>query len=328
MTTNQPAATAENRLVVFSAAEQQYCAGLLEGFAARHPGIGIDFVFGISVALHERYLAAVAAGKPEADLLWSSAMDLQMGLVLAGDALPHPSPEAHTLPGAAYRDLAYATTMEPLVTLVNRERFDVNVPAGSLAEIAAALRSDPQRFLGRIACFDIVTNGLGFLAMLHESRRDADFDAFLQALAACRPRLFGSNPPLVEEVASGRAALGFHVLSSYALRAARSNPSLAIAVSNSPPLAVSRVAFIPRSAPHPNAARLFLDYLLCREGQQRLQEAGLFPILTSANGYTSSAKNAVTPISIDRGFDDLLDPQRRKMVLTRWRAAVTAPHAM
>ncbi len=317
---------AEDRLVIYSAAEKQYCAGLLEDFGARHPGIGIEFVFGISVALHERYLAALSAGKPEADLFWSSAMDLQMSLVLAGDALPHPSPEAHALPqGAAYRDLAYATTMEPLVTLVNRGRFDMNLAAGSLVELTAALRGDPKRFLGRIACYDIAANGLGFLALLHESRRSADFAAFIQLLAACKPKLFGSNPPLVEEVASGRAALGFHLLASYALRATRSNPSLAIASSNAPPLAVSRVAFIPRSAPHPNAARLFLDYLLSQDGQQRLLEAGLFPIRRAASGVTHSGTGAVTPIRIDRDFGDLLDPQRRHKLLSQWRAAVAAP---
>ncbi len=321
------ALTAENRLVIYSAAEKKYCTGLLEGFSARHPGIEIDFVFGISVALHERYLAALAAGKPEADLLWSSAMDLQMSLVLAGDALPHPSPEAHTLPqGAAYRDLAYATTVEPLVTLVNRDRFDVNLPAGSLVELTAALRSDPERFLGRIACYDIAANGLGFLALLHENRRSADFDAFMQVLAACRPKAFGSNPALVEEVASGRAALGYHVLASYALRATRSNPSLAIAASNSPPLAVSRVAFIPRRAPHPNAARLFLDYLLSRDGQQRLLEAGLFPIRREPGAGAPSRTDAVTPIRIDRDFGDLLDPQRRHKLMSQWRVAIAAPH--
>jgi iron(III) transport system substrate-binding protein len=326
MPTHDPAAAAENQLVIYSAAEKQYCTGLLEGFSARHPGIEIEFVFGISVALHQRYQAALAAGKPEADLLWSSAMDLQMGLVLEGDALPHPSPEARALPqGAACRDLAYATTVEPLVTLVNRDRFDVNVAAGSLAELTAALRSNPERFLGRIASYDIAANGLGFFALLHESRRCEEFTAFLQALAACKPTLFGSNPPLVEEVASGRAALGFHVLASYAQRATRLHPSLAIAASNTPPLAVSRVAFIPRSAPHPNAARLFLDYLLSQDGQQRLLEAGLFPIRRAASGATRSGTDAVTPIRIDRDFDDLLDPQRRKKLLSRWRAAVLPP---
>ena len=314
---------AENRLVVYSAAEKKYCMGLLDGYNKLCPDIEVEFRDGISVALHQRYLASLAAGKPEADVLWSTAMDLQMGLVLAGGALPHRSPEAHTLPdGAMYRDLAYATTLEPLVTLVNRDRFDVRIPAGSFAELTAALSSDPARFHGRLASFDIETNGLGFLALLHESRREAEFNAFMQVMAECRPKVFGSNPALVEEVASGRATLGYHVLGSYAVRAVRAYPSLAIATSSAPPLAVSRVAIISSHAPHPNAAKLFLDYLLSGEGQQQLLKAGLFPIRREPDSRVPDDIDAVTPIRIDRDFRELLDQQRRHKLLCRWQAAV------
>lgn len=317
----------EDRVVVYSAAEQQYCKGLLDGFTARHPGIAVEFVFGISTALHERFLAALALNRPAADVLWSSAMDLQMSLVHAGHALPHPSAEARALPpGAAYRDLAYATTVEPLLTLVNRDCFDTRHPAGTLAEIAVVLKRDLDRFRGRVACYDIGSNGLGFLALLHESQRAAEFGAFLEALSECRPKAFGSTPPLVDEVASGRAALAYHVLASYALRAVRSNPALAIAVSSAPSLAISRVALISRSAPHPNAARLFVDYLLSQDGQQRLREACLFPIRGNLNADDTPKQAVVNAIPIDRGLENLLDPQRRTGLLSRWRSAIVESH--
>ena len=313
----------ENLLVVYSAAEKKYCDGLLDGFRRLYPGIAVEFRDGISIALHERYLATLAAGKPEADVLWSSAMDLQMGLALTGQALPHRSVEAGALPETAvYRDLAYATTLEPLATLVNKDHFDVRVPAGSLAELTAVLKSDRERLHGKLACYDIERNGLGFLALMHESRREADFQAFMQILAEYRPKVFGSNPALLAEIESGRAALGFHMLGSYALRAVRSNPSLAIAVSKAPPLAVSRVALIPLSAPHPNAAKLFVDYLLSRDGQQQLLKAGLFPIRRDPGSGGPSGADAVTPIRIDQGLSDLLDPQRRRELLAHWRGCV------
>ncbi len=318
---------AEDKVVVFSAAEKRYCEGLIAGFGRRHPGIAIEFCFGISVALHQRYLAELAAGQPSADIIWSSAMDLQMGLVLEGKALAYASPEASALPaGAVYRDLAYATTLEPLLTLVNRDCFDVSVAAGSLDEIAAAINRDPAKFYGRVASYDIESNGLGFLALLLESRRSADFSACLQALARCKPKIFGSNPPLVEEVASGRAALAYHVLGSYALRAVAANPSLAVAASNTPALAVSRVAFVSSRAPHPRAAQLFLDSLLSRDGQQQLLEAGLFPIRTDVNKEAPGSVN-VMPLDIDQGGGDLLDAAQRRELLEQWRAAIGRPAA-
>lgn len=318
---------AENELVVYSAAERQYCAGLIDGFSRRHPGIALEFRDGISVALHQRYLAELASGKPEADVLWSSAMDLQMSLVLDGKALACASPEARALPASAiYQDIAYATTVEPLLTLVNRDCFDVSVAAGSLAEIAAAIGRDPGKFRGRVASYDIERNGLGFLALLLESRRSADFGACIQTLARCKPKIFGSNPPLVEEVASGRAALAYHVLGSYALRAVAANPSLAIAASNTPALAVSRVAIISSRAPHPHAAKLFLDYLLSRDGQQRLLEAGLFPIRRNAAAGLPCNTN-VSPIRIDQGCGELLDAEYRRKLLELWRATIAGADA-
>jgi iron(III) transport system substrate-binding protein len=312
----------KRKVVVYSAAEKQYCGRLLAGFAERHPDVEVDFRFNISVALHRRYLDTLAAGTPEADVMWSSAMDLQMGIVLGGGALPHASAEAHALPaGAVCRDLAYATTAEPLMTLVHRERFDVRMPAGSIGEIAGALAADPARLRGRVACYDIEANGLGFLALLHESRRRAEFDRFLDALTVCRPQIYGSNPALVGALTGGDAAICWHVLASYALRAVRAHAPLALAISNAPRLAVSRVAFIPAGAPHPDAARLFLDYLLSQDGQERLREDGLFPIREDVGPRAPAAEGAV-PIRIDRDVGRLTDEALRRELLGRWRGAV------
>ncbi|MBI3068665.1 MAG: ABC transporter substrate-binding protein, partial [Betaproteobacteria bacterium] len=165
-------------------------------------------------------------------------------------------------------------------------------------------------------------NGLGFLALLYESHHGAAFDAFMQVLAACEPKMFGSNPALVEEVASGRAALGYHVLGSYASRAVRSNSSLAIAATNAPSLAISRVALISRRAPHPNAAGLFLDYLLSKDGQRHLSEAGFPPVRGDCGPAASHSANMTAPIRIDQGFEELLDARRRRKLLRQWRAAV------
>jgi iron(III) transport system substrate-binding protein len=90
--------------------------------------------------------------------------------------LPYRSPEARDLPEAAsYRDMAYATTVEPLLTLVNRAHFDKQLPAGSLAELTAALGSAPQRLHGRIASYDIERNGL----IARDRHIDQDFGDLL-----------------------------------------------------------------------------------------------------------------------------------------------------
>jgi iron(III) transport system substrate-binding protein len=305
------------RLVVLSAAERRYCEGLIALFEAAHPQVELDFVFGISTDLHARYLAEVEAGGPTADLIWSSAMDLQMALVLSGHAQPHGSTAAASLPDEArHEDLACATTLEPLVTLVRRDEVPPHMRAGSSAELTKLIEAAPGRFRGRIACLDIERNGLGFLAMLQSDLEDTSFEGFLNALATCEPLAMGSAPPLVEAVTSGRAALALHVLGSYAQRAEAScGGALGIAASAFPVPAVSRIAFIPRRAANPGAARAFLDTLLSPDGQAALGAAGLYPILAPR------PEGGVRAPRLDRSFERMLDPGRRESLLRRWRIA-------
>lgn len=253
-------------------------------------------------------------------------MDLQMGLVQSGHAQVHASAAAAGFPAwANYRDMAYATTLEPLVTLINRNLLDAATCAGSPAEITTVLNSDAQGWRDKVACYDIQSNGLGFLALLHESGREREFEAFMQALLTARARMFGSNPALVDAVASGGAALAYHVLGAFALRAVRSNAALAIARTSVAQLAVSRIAFVPVSAPHPRAAGKFLDYLLSPAGQQNLAESELFPLLGGDGTTPEPGRAQLVPIAIDQGLDALLDPVRRARLLERWQAlAATA----
>ena len=71
----------DRRVVVYSAAERKYCEALIAGYVARHPGDEVEFHDGISVALDRRFRDEIAAGAPTADVMWSSAMDLQIALV-------------------------------------------------------------------------------------------------------------------------------------------------------------------------------------------------------------------------------------------------------
>lgn len=313
----------ESTLVIYSAAEERYCAALLDGFRAAHPDTSIEFRFGISVALHERYLAAVASGKPDADIVWSSAMDLQMALVRDGHAAPYRSPEAGRLPeGAVHADRAYATTLEPLATLVDTRCVPPDRPAGSLSDIAALIADDAAPLRDKLACFDIRHNGLGFLALMHESLHLPQFDVFMRALAQTKSTTCVSNPEMVDALASGRSAIGFHLLGSYAARAQQAHPHLSIAASSMPALAISRIAILPRSAPHPIAARRFLDFLLSREGQASLAKGGFRPIRSDAGVEDATTGMALRPISIGDGMPDLIDPQRRQAFLERWQRCI------
>jgi iron(III) transport system substrate-binding protein len=112
------------------------------------------------------------------------------------------------------------------------------------------------------------------------------------------------------------------VLSSYAL--ARPHEDVGIVYPRDYTLVLSRVALIPRSAPHPNAARVFLDYLLSQRGQEVLAHRVRLGAIRADVGGEAAATLAPggTPIPIGASLLVYLDAEKKREFLRRWRQAM------
>ena len=130
------AANKEGRVVVYSTTDAAASNPLLRDFAALYPGVKIDYTDMNSTELYSRFIAEAAAGTGTADLLWSSAMDLQLKLAADGNAASYASPEIASLPKwAVWQNKAYATTYEPITFAYNKRL----VPAADVPQDHAAL---------------------------------------------------------------------------------------------------------------------------------------------------------------------------------------------
>src|SRR3954447_12912273 len=115
------AAKKEGKVVVYSALDTKAAQPLIKDFNALYPDIKVEYNDMNSTEMYNRYIAEVAAGQGGADVMWSSAMDLQVKLVDDGQAMTYKSPEASKLPQwAVYKDQAYGTTYEPAVFIYNK----------------------------------------------------------------------------------------------------------------------------------------------------------------------------------------------------------------
>jgi len=115
---------------------------------------------------------------------------------------------------------------------------------------------------------------------------------------------------------------------------AKLDPSLGVVLPRDYTLVMSRVTLIARQAKHPNAARLWIDYLLSRRGQTVMaNRSGLFSIRSDVEGEFTAAALAKTlgpslrPITVGPGLLVYLDQVKRRDFLERWRAATTPPPA-
>ena len=315
---------ARQKVVIFSAAFRPYCRSLISGFESAYPEIEVDFIDGISTELHNRYLDLCLKGEPVPDIIWSSAMDLQMSLVMQGHAQPHKSRWTKRLPEwARFDDLAFATTLEPLCTLIHRDHLPADSLAGSIQEISELIETHSSTLAGRVGVFDIEKNGLGFLAMLVARNQPDSFRRFLNALVASAPRLYASNPPMINSLVQGDIFLGINVLGAFAERAVQQHPELIIANSRSPGLGVSRVAIMTSQAPHPIAAQLFLDYLLSDKGQSMMALDALYPIFAPDAKPGCEAVNLL-PLPINQGFEILMAAANREDLTRDWKSVSDA----
>ena len=115
------AAKKEGKVVIYSALDTKAAQPLIKDFNALYPDIKVEYNDMNSTELYNRFIAEVASGQGSADVIWSSAMDLQVKLVDEGHAAAYASPEIAKLPKwAVYKNQAYGTTYEPAVFIYNK----------------------------------------------------------------------------------------------------------------------------------------------------------------------------------------------------------------
>lgn len=272
------AAERGGQLVIWSTTDDAQVKDLLAGFRRRYPRIAVTYRDMPGIEIYNGFLADLKQGRPPADLLWNSAMDLQIKLVNDGYALRYPSPERKALPDwANWKDEAWGITAEPIVMIYNQRLIaPADVPDSHLAFRQALEKGTALR--GRVATYDPQRSAVGYLYFSQDGGAARDLWRTVRALGANRARLFSTTEAIIDDVSSGGAAIGYNVVGSYAADEIRKNPDLRVVLPTDYTLIMSRIAIIPARAPHPDAARLFLDYLLSRDGQRELAVHSMTPV--------------------------------------------------
>ncbi len=273
-------------LRIFSSTDEDAMQPLLQDFQQLYPDITINYVDLNSVPLFECFLAEAAQGKT-ADLLISSAMDLQIKLVNDGYAVTHEmSDELSWLPDwAQWRSQAFGFTYEPAVMAYNPQLLAANEVPQSRFELIELLRKQQQRFRGRVGTYDITESGYGYLLASQDAQQASTWGRLTENLSRVRVKLYENTSSMLQAIQSGELLLAYNVLGSYAFAQAMNNERLALVLPSDYTLVMSRIAFVPKQAQNLANGHLFLDYLLSERGQQLLADsAHLYPIHPNTKG--------------------------------------------
>lgn len=318
-------------VVLYAATDRPVVEPLIRDFESLNPKIKVVYHDLSSGDLHQRFLDELGSNS-QADVLWSSAMNLQFKLVNDGYAAPYKSAETAALPAwAIWKGEAFGTTFEPIVFAYNKQLIRAADVPRTHAELIRFVKARPARTRQRLATYDPRDSGLGYL--LHTQDMEANPMAFwdlVRSSARTGVILEPTTAEILDHIASGQAAIGYNVLGSYALMTATQNPNIGIVLPGDYTLILSRIAFINRQAPHPEEARIWMDYLLSRRGQSLLNDTGLFSVRDDVSTSNHSASelrrqlgDAFRPIVISTGLLTYLDRMKRELFLGSWDDAMS-----
>lgn len=312
------AAKREGEVVIY--ANNDVAGAVAEGFERRNPGLKVRFRELNSVGIRDAIVSEDRGSRPIADIAWSTAMDLQVKLVNDGYAQRLRLREAQDLPPwAVWRDRGFAVTAEPVGFAYNA-RVLAEAPQ-SHAALLRALHEDPKAWRGQIALYDPEKSAVGFMYLSADTQIYPQAWELLDAIARSGPGLYVPGGAIMRRLSSGEHRLAYNMTLTYADWWARNrDPNIRFLEPNDYHFAISSVAFVTRAAPHPNAARLFLGYLLSDEGQRLLTAGRLRPL----RNHTEDGSPGARHIRVGPALLANLDQARRADMLARWRHALAA----
>ncbi len=247
---------ARTTLRVLSSTDIALFAPVLASFVAATPDVAVEYLVSGTADIDR----IVRAGSQSFDVVISSAMDLQFklandGYALALDGIDFPD-------WAVWRRSLYAFTSEPATIVVNRQAFaEMGVPR-SRQELIRQLRNAPDQFRGKVGTYDVRQSGLGYLFATQDARTSETFWRLMEVMGNLEARLYCCSSAMIEDVASGRLAVAYNVLGSYAEAREDVSNAIEIIVPSDFQTVMMRTALVSSDARHPESARAFMLHLL------------------------------------------------------------------
>ena len=253
-------AKAEQTVVLYSAMSTQDTDALAKRFEARYP-ISVHVLRLESSALPAKIMIAARGGQTEADIEISPGFQTDQ-LRRAGLIDPFNVPEttnfvAGSFDPSGYWSAAYLNT-DTIVYNTARLKAAGLAPPASWADLAR------PAWRGKFALFN---GSYEWFATIKKAYGTPAGDQLMAALAANQPVMVATHQLALTMTSAGEYAAAINVYGYDVDRLQHQGQPIALV--NAPPTVgeINAIAIV-KSAPHPNAARLFERWLLSRDTQE------------------------------------------------------------
>ncbi|MCQ9616510.1 ABC transporter substrate-binding protein [Paenalcaligenes niemegkensis] len=321
-------ANKEGMVMIYSTTDTKAADPVLKAFKQKYPNIKVEYFDMNSTELYNRYIGEQASGANSGDIVWSSSMDSAMQLATTY-AATYESPEATSLPDwSIWEHKAYGTTFEPTVMIYNKRLISDDEKPKNHSDLAALVSGDNDRFRNKVTTYDIEKSAVGYMLAAQDSIQNENYLDFIKGVGSANLVLQSSTGTMMERVSSGENLIGYNILGGYAETRARTDEVIGVIYPDDYTLILSRIAFISETAKHPNAAKVFLDFLLSKAGQDVLaNQSDLASIRddvegdNDVDGLTKKLGDTLKPIPVDESLLTFLKQKERLDFIKEWRTA-------
>lgn len=259
-------ARAEGELSWYTSTPEREAQAILDAFSRRYPFIRTRLTRGGSFAIADQVRGQIASGRMEADVLHVLDPSTFVQLRNQGSLLYYDSPESHAYP-PDYRDPGYWTALRAVTMCMAYDPR--HLPPGRAPTTWESLTA--ASWEGRLGLKDASTAGAGY--GFYFLLRERYGTLFWEKIARLHPTLYGTEAEMLEALDRGQVDVVAGLLGYAAYGALKRGQSLRLVwPKEGIPLVIGPVAIL-TGAPHPNCARLFVDFVLSAEGQKVVVES-------------------------------------------------------
>jgi len=316
------AARREGRLVIYSTLDRPSAEPLLKRFKELYPFIEIEYLEMGTLTLFSRFRSEVATGAPTADILWSPAIDLQLILINEGHALPYKLTFYDKIPlEAKFKDLAYVTSYTLFAPIFSKEKIPRELWPRSYGDILNLLAIKRELFpKGSICSLDPIRSGLALVAQYYQYKTMEPYFTMIYSRAGeIGAQLHAASGPQIERVKTGECVFALGLTANYAIREAKVDPRIGTFIPEDYAHLIPRMIFITKQAKNPNAAKLFLEFVMSDEGQRLLGKVGEVILIENPEypelsliQIKKAAKNVIIARFDDEVINEILKEEIRR----------------
>jgi ABC-type Fe3+ transport system substrate-binding protein len=306
----------EKTLTLYAAGPSEPYLRWVEEFQKRYPGVTVAFTGGLSVGLNKKIEEQLAKKKMEADLaIFQTIQDF--GRWKKANALASFKPEGSDKIDPAFKDEDGAFT----TVHVNMITYAYNTQLVAPADVPkSALDFLKPLFAGKLTATEPGEDDAGFY-VFHSVVEKYGWDYMTKYMAQKPTFVTTGHATVSNAIAAGEKLATFDSTSTTPRLKAQGKPiDLVLSRDDATPLFLVAAAIF-KDAPHPNAARLFLNWYLAPEQQSR---TGTFS--PRADVAPPQGWQALSTYKLDTGYRKLLSDEVRLLELKKRFATYTGHH--